>query len=154
MRTVRADMRRCRGNNLSVPQFRVLGFIHRNVGTSLSKAAEHIGLTLPAMSRLVDGLVERKLVMRQRHPGDHRFITLKLTLRGGTVWGAARDVAQASLSERLSALDLGEHATVSNAMAILRRLFAEEIDPSATKGLAEGTVSMARKPKRRKGLAL
>ena len=57
MRTFRAEMRGSRANDLSVPQFRALGFVHRKPGTSLSDVAEHIGLALPSMSKLIDGLV-------------------------------------------------------------------------------------------------
>jgi len=55
MRTVRAEMRRRRTADLSVPQFRTLNFLNRQAGASLSQVAEHIGLTLPSMSLLVEG---------------------------------------------------------------------------------------------------
>jgi DNA-binding MarR family transcriptional regulator len=126
MRTVRTDMRSFRDHSLSVPQFRTLGFIHRNSGTSLSQAAEHIGLTLPAMSRLVEGLVNRQLLVRQRHPDDRRRITLDLTARGHSIWVSAREFTQVSLSGKLSALSPKEHATISHAMTILGRIFARD----------------------------
>src|SRR5512137_2718402 len=84
MRIIRAEMRRHRTADLSVPQFRTLAFIDRNVAASLSDVAEHIGLTLPSMSKIVDGLVMRKLVTRQTHPTDRRRMTLALTPRGQT----------------------------------------------------------------------
>ena len=124
MRTVRAEMRSSRANDLSVPQFRALGFLHRNPGTSLSEVAEHIGLTLPSMSKLMDGLVERKLVRRQGGRGDRRRVNLELTAHGCAVWQSARASAQASLAARLSALDEDERATITRAMRILHPLFA------------------------------
>src|SRR5512136_2172583 len=84
MRAIRAEMRRHRMADLSVPQFRTLAFVDRNVDASLSDVAEHIGLTLPSMSKIVDGLVSRKLVTRQTHPTDRRRMTLTLTTRGQT----------------------------------------------------------------------
>src|SRR5512136_3296462 len=84
MRTIRAEMRRHRTADLSVPQFRTLSFIDHNADASLSDVAEHIGLTLPSMSKIVDGLVTRKLVTRQTHPTDRRRMTLTLTTRGQT----------------------------------------------------------------------
>jgi DNA-binding MarR family transcriptional regulator len=126
MRTVRTDMRNFRDHSLSVPQFRTLGFIHRNSGTSLSQTAEHIGLTLPAMSRLVEGLVNRHLLVRQRHPDDRRRITLDLTAHGHSIWISAREFTQISLSEKLSALSPKEHSAISHAMTILGRVFAGE----------------------------
>jgi DNA-binding MarR family transcriptional regulator len=76
MRTVRAEMRRHRAADLSVPQFRTLTFLSRQAGASLSQVAEHIGLTLPSMSSLVEGLVERKLILRNTHSVDRRRVTL------------------------------------------------------------------------------
>src|SRR5512136_590260 len=80
MRTIRAELRRHRTADLSVPQFRTLAFIDRQADASLSDVAEHIGLTLPSMSKIVESLVVRKFVTRQRHPPDGRRITLALTV--------------------------------------------------------------------------
>jgi DNA-binding MarR family transcriptional regulator len=126
MRTVRAKMRESGALNLSVPKFRTLGFIVRHRGTSLSDVAEHIGLTLPSMSKLIDGLVERKLVVRQSHPNDRRRITLELTGRGRTLWQSARESTQASLAERMSVLSESERATIVRAMRILHPLFTRK----------------------------
>jgi DNA-binding MarR family transcriptional regulator len=61
MRAIRADMRAHRHAGFSVPQFRMLAFLNRNEGASLSGLAEFIGLTLPSASTMVDTLVARKL---------------------------------------------------------------------------------------------
>ncbi len=126
MRGVRTMMRESAERNLSVPQFRTLGFINHHRGASLSDVAEHIGLTLPSMSKLVDGLVERKLVTRQSHTGDRRRITLELTARGCALWESALESTQASLAEKLATLSESDRATVVRAMRILQPLFAHE----------------------------
>src|SRR6266536_982420 len=82
MRYIRIEMRRSRGSDLTVPQFRTLAFLTTNEGASLSSLADHIGLTLPSASKLVDGLVERKLVQRKTCPDDRRRMTLLLTGSG------------------------------------------------------------------------
>ena len=124
MRAVRSDMRESATLNLSVPQFRALGFIHHRPGTSLSDVAEHIGLTLPSMSKLIDGLVERKLVARSSHADDRRRITLELTPRGCSVWQSARESTQAALAEKMATLTETDRASVVHAMRILQPLFA------------------------------
>lgn len=124
MRTVRTEMRAAGALNLSVPQFRTLGFVAHNPQTSLSALAEYIGLTLPSMSKLVDGLVERKLLMRQSHADDRRRITLELTARGGALLRSAHASTQAALAQHLSELGESERATVVRAMQILQPLFA------------------------------
>ena len=72
MRTIRSEFRSQRSTELSVPQFRTLAFLRNNDGASLSSLANHLGLTLPSMSKLVDGLVSRGFVARTEHQGDRR----------------------------------------------------------------------------------
>lgn len=123
MRAIRAEMRQHRTVDLSVPQFRTLGFIDRNVDASLSEVAEHIGLTLPSMSKMVDGLVTRKLVTRQTDPADRRRMTLALTRSGLTALEASRAATRTCLAENLSALTEVERANVVRAMEALRPIF-------------------------------
>ena len=124
MRTVRAEMRHAGALNLSVPQFRTLGFIARHPQTSLSDVAEHIGLALPSMSKLVEGLVERKLVVRSSYSDDRRRITLELTARGQELLQSAHASTQAAFAERLSALSESDRAIIVRAMQLLHPLFA------------------------------
>ena len=126
MRTIRAEMRRHRTADLSVPQFRTLAFIDRNVDASLSDVAEHIGLTLPSMSKIVDGLVTRRLVTRQTHPADRRRMTLALTARGQTAWQSSRAATRACLAEDLAALSGRQRETIAQAMEILRPVFTPQ----------------------------
>ena len=123
MRAIRAEMRGSREPGLSVPQFRSLGFVHRHPGSSLSDVAEHIGLTLPAMSRLVDGLVKRKLMWRRGDSADRRRLTLGLTPRGSGLLEAARKTAHEALARKVSPLTAPEAAAVVGAMRILREVF-------------------------------
>ena len=124
MRTVRTEMRQHRAADLSVPQFRTLGFLNRQPGASLSAVAEHIGLTLPAMSTLVDGLVARNMVERGPAPDDRRRIALTLTSQGRTILEATHTAAESRLADRLVTLSADDRALVAQAMQILRPVFA------------------------------
>ena len=126
MRTIRAELRRHRAADLSIPQFRTLAFIDRNVDASLSEVAEHIGLTLPSMSKIVDGLVTRKFVTRQTHPTDRRRMTLALTARGLTALQTSRAATRACLAEDLAALSDRQRNTIVQAMEILRPVFTPQ----------------------------
>src|SRR5437899_764488 len=95
VRAFRAEMRSHRLAELSVPQFRTMGYLNRHPGASLSAVADHIGLTLPTMSKLVDGLVARKFATRETHARDRRRVTLALTPRGRSTWQSARASTQA-----------------------------------------------------------
>lgn len=126
MRDVRSQMRHHRASDLSVPEFRTLGFLSNHTGVSLSDVADHIGLTLPSMSKLIDGLVERKLVTREFDSADRRRVTLALTGRGRTILQAAHTSTQDYLAQVVSALSPAERATVVQAMRVLRPLFISD----------------------------
>ncbi len=126
MRVVRTEMRARRTPDLTVPQFRALAFVRRHRGASLSEAADHIGLTPPSMSKLMDGLVARGLVTREGHARDRRRVTLALTRRGRGTLRAASAATRAQLAARLAALPSAERATVAAAMRALRAVFAPD----------------------------
>ena len=134
VRAIRSEMRQHRGADLSVPQFRTLAFLKRHPGASLSEAAEHLGLTLPTVSKMVDGLVARKLVTRETQDVDRRCIRLGVTARGEATWSAARASTQAKLATLLAGLSEDERATVVRAMDILRPHFAATPPPKKRAG--------------------
>jgi DNA-binding MarR family transcriptional regulator len=126
MRVIRTEMRRQSTPDLSVPQFRVLSYLNRSAGGSLSEVADHIGLTRPAMSVLIDGLVNRKLVTRETDQDDRRRLMLTLTRAGQSLYNAAREHTQAALAARLQALDPAERQALIGSLEHLRGLFMPE----------------------------
>ena len=130
MQTIRIEMRRGRAANISIPQFRTMRFIQRNPDSSLSHLAEHLGLTLPSVSKLVDGLVKQKLVTRNESTADRRRLTLVLTKAGAAIVEAARAGARANLAKKLSELSNDELETISQAMQLLRPIFINQSDGS------------------------
>jgi MarR family transcriptional regulator for hemolysin len=123
MQSIRTEMRRGRGSDISIPQFRALRFIQRNPDSSLSNLAEHLGLTLPSVSKLVDGLVKQELVIRQESTADRRRLTLGLTQVGASIVNSARAGAQANLAKKLNRLSDIELETIYQAMQLLRPIF-------------------------------
>jgi len=123
MLAIRTEMRSHRGSDLSVPQFRVLVYLNRYKGASLSDIAEHMGLTLPSMSKMIDGLVARRLVTRRMAPGDRRRVTLAPTALGKTAMQSAYKATESRLAERLAALPESERRIIFRAMQILESIF-------------------------------
>ena len=124
MRTIRSNMRSHRAPGLSVPQFRTLAYINRHERTSPSAVAEHIGLTLPSVTKLLDGLVARDLVTREADARDRRRVALVITPAGAVALQAVHTATQSYLASLLSALSPQERDTVCQAMEILHRAFA------------------------------
>ena len=126
MRVIRKQLRQHSAQLISVPQFRTLLFINRNRGASLSEAADHIGLTLPSMSALVDGLVTRNFVTRRTRPDDRRRVDLTLTERGEITLQTATKATQNHLKDQFSRLSETERSTIVRSMRILRQVFSEQ----------------------------
>jgi DNA-binding MarR family transcriptional regulator len=130
VQTLRVEMRRGRGADISIPQFRTLRFIQRNPDSSLSHLAEHLGLTPPSASKLVDGLVKQKLVTRKESTADRRKLTLMLTQTGSSIVDSARAGARTNLAKKLEQLSNSELEAISAAMQILRPIFINQSKPS------------------------
>lgn len=123
MQSIRVEMRRGRSSDISIPQFRTLRFIQSYPDSSLSNLAEHLGLTLPSVSKLVDGLVKQKLVVRQASTTDRRRLKLLLTQTGSSIVDSARASGQSSLAKKMNRLSDGELQTICQAMKLLRPIF-------------------------------
>jgi DNA-binding MarR family transcriptional regulator len=134
VQSIRVEMRRSRGSDLSIPQFRTLRFIQSNVDSSLSSLADHLGLTLPSVSKLVDGLVKQGLVIRQESTSDRRCLALVLTPAGESIVNSARASAQASLAKTLGCLSADELVTVHRAIELLHPLFGTQGKQSSGNG--------------------
>jgi DNA-binding MarR family transcriptional regulator len=126
MRVIRTYMRGHR-SGLTVPQFRTLCYTDSTPEGSLSDTADFIGLSLPAMSRLVDGLVDKGLMKRRASDNDRRHLRLSLTPAGQTALRGARAQAQAKLAEVVTQLDTTQHSALIDTMRMVRELFANEV---------------------------
>jgi DNA-binding MarR family transcriptional regulator len=126
VQTIRVEMRRGRAANISIPQFRTLRFIQVHPDSSLSHLAEHLGLTLPSVSKLVDGLVKQKLIIRKESTADRRRLTLVLTPAGAAIVDAARAGARANLAKKLAELSNDDLEIISKAMQLLHPIFINQ----------------------------
>jgi len=126
MRVIRRDLRQHGAFEISVPQFRTLAFLFKHEGASLSDVAEHIGLGLPAMSVLVDGLVSHGLVKRRTDQDDRRRMTLMLTESGRFRMTTAREATVAHLEQIFRQLSAADRVTILHAMDVLKELVSAE----------------------------
>ncbi|MGB5868902.1 MAG: MarR family transcriptional regulator [Albidovulum sp.] len=68
--------------DLSLPQWVILSCLWRDEEITVSALADQVGNGLPATSRIVDRMVDRGLVARQKHETDGRAIVVTLTEKG------------------------------------------------------------------------
>ena len=65
---------------LGKQQIMILFFIFENKGeASVKEIAKFLNVTSGAVTQFVDGLVEKKMVIREENPTDRRSINIKLT---------------------------------------------------------------------------
>jgi long-chain acyl-CoA synthetase len=97
---------------LSLPQYRVLGFLDESSAVS-SDLADRLAVRPPSVTAVVDGLVSRGLVERRTVVSDRRQVAHVLTRSGRR----ALDTADAAVSARLSdiASCLGDEAELARA---------------------------------------
>jgi DNA-binding MarR family transcriptional regulator len=129
MRAIRAELRRHRSADLTLAQFRALAFVNRQGRASLSEVAEALGLSLPSMSKMVDGLVGRGFMTRIEDPADRRRVVLALTEAGNANLQAALDATETCLAQSLVRLPEDRRRSVVQAMAALREVFSQDSYP-------------------------
>ena len=123
IKDIRSEMRSRRSPDLTVPQFRTLAFVDRNKGTSLSAVANHMGLTLPSTSRLVDGLIARGMLTREDNPADRRRVKLGVTNHGLTILETSRRGTLTYLTDKIASLSAEDREVIVKAMKAMRSVF-------------------------------
>ena len=131
MKEIRSEMRSRRTPDLTVPQFRTLAFVDRHKGASLSAVANHMGLTLPSTSRLVDILISRRLLTRGDNPSDRRRVKLGVTHRGLTILEASRRGTLDYLVKKLSSVNAEDRKVIVDAMKAMRCVFMTGTESTA-----------------------
>jgi DNA-binding MarR family transcriptional regulator len=86
---------------------------------SVKALAESMGLSLPAMSRAVDGLFERGFVEREEDPTDRRMKRVRLTDAGRTVPRALNDARLSALAELMGSLGDEEAGALEHALGLI-----------------------------------
>ncbi len=128
MSTIRAEMRKRRRSDLNVIQFRTLVYLKLSPGADLSSLAEYLGLTLPTVSQMIDGLVEKGVVTRQDSTTDRRRVALALTAQGVSLLERSLSGTRAHLVEILSRLKPEEVAAIHKAFLLMDTLFCQPPD--------------------------
>jgi DNA-binding MarR family transcriptional regulator len=86
---------------------------------SVKALADSLGVSLPAMSRAVDGLFDRGFVDRREDPVDRRVRRLRLTDAGRTVPRALNEARLSALQELIGSLGDEEAAALQRALGLI-----------------------------------
>ncbi|MBI3555654.1 MAG: MarR family transcriptional regulator [Deltaproteobacteria bacterium] len=122
MRIIRTELRALAKSELTVPQFRILA--HLTEGSlNNGQLADIQGVSVAAMSRMVDGLVRRNLLTRTVSASDRRQIHLALTPTGRETMDRITKAVQKSLAERISKLSTKPKKDLASGLDALEEVF-------------------------------
>ncbi|HKZ44481.1 MAG TPA: MarR family transcriptional regulator [Anaerolineales bacterium] len=113
---------------MSEGQFQVLRRIRRG-STSVSSLAEVSGTGLPSVSKVVDTLVKRGLVVRSQDPSDRRKVPLALTPQGQKVMQDIFDEAETWLAARFDKLNREQRAAFMQGLDAMNLSFDDQVVP-------------------------
>ncbi len=86
---------------------------------SVKALAESMQVSLPAMSRAIDGLFERGLVDRKEDPVDRRMKRLRLTDSGRAITSSLNETRLATMQEFLTSLSDEEAEALTRALDLI-----------------------------------
>ena len=113
--------------DISVEQFHILRHIRRGL-TSVSELAQVKQISRSAISQAVDILVGRGLICRRQNALDRRNIPLELTESGNALLDTIWEKNRAWMKSQMISLTVQDLETLTCAMEILARTFAEPIE--------------------------
>jgi DNA-binding MarR family transcriptional regulator len=105
----------------------VMSFTGRPEPRSLGSIAAELGLSLPAVSRAVDGLMKRGLVTRKEDPADRRTKLVAPTEDGRAVTQRLLELRVTGLQDFVDSLSDDQREALADALA---PVVAREKDPA------------------------
>ena len=106
-------------HGLTAPRVRLLSFLATDGPLTSAELARRLGVTPRAVTALVDGLVEQRLVRRRPHPSDRRATLVSLSARGARTC-ARLDSGFYQLADEL--LAGASDRQLAAGLAVIRRL--------------------------------
>jgi DNA-binding MarR family transcriptional regulator len=118
-RSMQDFMEFSRGSGLSMPQLSVLLHLYYGVGVAVSDIGEHLGVTNPAASQMVDRLVHQNLLERSECPDDRRMKMLALTPKGKELVEESIEARRRWMQQLTTTLTPEEQESISAALIAL-----------------------------------
>ena len=106
-------------NNLSMSQIGTLFHLHGKGTMGVTDVGEHLGITSPAASQLIERLVQQNLIERTEDPNDRRVRQLKLTEMGQDVLRKGIHARQSWMIKLAAALSPVEQEQVIHVLNLL-----------------------------------
>lgn len=122
IRTVKTEIRAAADGRLTHAQYRILANINRGTNTTVGQIAIDHGVSQPSMSKMVDLLVKKGLIIRSAFSSDRRQIVLRLSSKGLALFTDLRSTAAESLSVKIDQLSKSEQQDLKKSLDHLESL--------------------------------
>ena len=109
-------------DSLTLNQLATLGTLDRHGPITLGALAAHERVQPPSMTRIVSGLEERGLAVREPDATDRRLVVVRITAEGSALLEADRRRRDAWLARRLRELTADEREALRRAAPVLEKL--------------------------------
>jgi DNA-binding MarR family transcriptional regulator len=111
-------------NSGSAVRMKVLGLLSRSGPTRAGELAHVCGITPPAMTEMIESLVEDKHARRDPDPTDRRAVLIAITPAGQTEVDRVQAAATAALLKSLERLSAEQRARLRASLADLEDVLA------------------------------
>lgn len=101
---------------LSFSQMKALHYLHEEDDLSMKALGERLGLSIAAISRAADELVQRGLMDRTEDPADRRIKRLRLTSQGRELVQKMRELRMAGFEQFVATLAPKERNQLAKAL--------------------------------------
>ena len=118
-RSIRDFIRYSRESGLSISQLGALFHIHRRGSSGVTDLGDHLGVTSPAASQMLERLVQQDLILRSVDPSDRRVKQIVLTAKGLQVLHESIRARQMWLYDVAESLSNPEKKTMIAALNVL-----------------------------------
>ena len=105
--------------DLTYAQSQVLFYVGEHVGCHMGDVAKAFGVTLPAVTHIIDRLEQKQFVVRGDHPADRRVYVLELTRQGRALVQELHGIQMRSLEAVLARMAAEERAGVLRGLEAL-----------------------------------
>ena len=124
--------RRClQQYDLTPTQFYAMHWSNSADGKTLGEVSERLLCTKSNVTRVVDLLVRRGLIKRERDSEDRRVVRVSLTPAGQQLYEEVSRTYIDSILERIGALSEAEHATLQELLGTLKSSLESHIGASS-----------------------
>jgi DNA-binding MarR family transcriptional regulator len=114
--------RRLQSEDVTWPQWMVLNVLSQQIATTPAAIADNIGVDRSAVTRLLDRLEKKDLIVREHDKLDRRSVNIHLTDHGRHLMGRLNELAREHQEHFLASLHATEHRSFKGNIQKLLRL--------------------------------